>query len=157
MNYDKDQIEDGILTTLASLHQDQGGPAKKIASYGGELDEDNLTQFIVSFPAILLAFAKSDYRPDAWPYMVEELTYSIIIGDRSMRADRSTARKGSSERTGTYELLKQVRGKLHASNLGLTILKCEIMRELALANTKTLSLYAAEYKVTQKVRLPIPA
>lgn len=153
MNYSKTEIEDAIIKTLMPLHMDNGGVVKKIAGYQGELDDENLQQFIITFPVILVVYARSTYREDAWPYMVEGMRYAVIIGDRSMR-ENADARKGSSERTGTYSLMKQARSKLHGSKLGLTpeIVKSSISAEVALANTRTLSLYSQEYEITDDFR-----
>lgn len=151
MNYSKTEIEDAIIKTLMPLHMDNGGVFRKIAGYQGELDEENLTQFIITFPVILIAFGRSTYREFAWPFLKEEMTFAFVIGDRSMR-ENADARKGSSERTGTYSLMKSVRQKLHASKLGLNINKCAISGEVALANTRTLSLYSQEYKIEQDIR-----
>lgn len=151
MNYTKTQIEDAIIATLQPLHMDNGGVLRKIAGYQGELDSENLTQFIASFPAVLVVYVRSPYDEDAWPFMVERMRYVLIIGDRSMR-DNADARKGSSERIGTYSLLYQVRSKLHGKKLGLEITKCSIKDEVEIANTRTLSLYSQEYEITQDFR-----
>ena len=151
MSYSKGEIEDAIISSLAPLHQGQGGDVKKIAGYQGELDEDNLTQFIVQFPAILVAFGGSIYKEDAFPYMVEEMTYSLLINDRNMRGNEA-ARKGSPLTAGTYSLMQQVRDNLHGKRLGLSIDPLVLLRETALVNTKTVSIYSAEYMVKQKIR-----
>lgn len=151
MSYSKGAIEDAIISALSPLHQGQGGDVKKIAGYQGELDEDNLTQFIVQFPAILVAFGGSIYKEDAFPYMVEEMTYSLLINDRNMRGNEA-ARRGSPLTPGTYSLMQQVREKLHGKTLGLQVYPLVVLRETAIVNTKTVSIYSAEYMVKQKIR-----
>lgn len=151
MNYSKTQIEEAIITTLGPLHMDNGGPVRKIASYQGEFDEETLTQFITTFPAVLVAFARSEFIDDPYPYLNEAATFSVIIGDRSMRENKD-ARAGSAQTIGTYALLRLVKQHLHAKSLGLKINKCVLAREVALANTRTLSLYSAEYRITQNIR-----
>ncbi len=150
MNYSKTEIEDAIIAALMPLHQSQGGDVKKIAGYQGELDEDNLTQFIIQFPAILVAYSGSNYTVDAFPYMVEEMTYSILINSRNMRGNEA-ARKGALS-TGTYSLMQQVRDKLHGDRLGLDIRPAQILREAALVNTKSVSIYSAEFRIVQEYR-----
>lgn len=150
MNYSKTEIEDAIIATLSPLHQDQGGDVKKIAGYQGELDEDNLTQFIIQFPAILVAYVGSTYKEDSFPYMIEEITYSILINGRNMRGNEA-ARKGILS-AGTYSIMQQVRDKLQGERLGLDIRPAQILRETALINTRSVSIYSAEYRITQNYR-----
>ncbi len=154
MNYSKTEIEDALIAVLAPLHSDQGGDVRKIAGYQGELDSENLTQFVIQFPAILVAFAGSAYKMDAYPYMIEELTYTILIADRNMRGNEA-ARKGAPRTVGTYTLMRQVRQLLHGKRLDLSMATSDpltIVREVALVNTKTVSIYSAEYLVRQKIR-----
>lgn len=151
MNHSLAEIEDAIIATLGPLHQDHGGPVRKIDSYSGEFDVDTLEQFIVTFPVILVAYAGSGFKDTIFPYLGEEAVYTLIIGDRSMRQNRD-ARVGSAQAVGTYSLLRQVKQRLHGSTLGLGINKCIISRVAALANTRTLSLYSAEFRITQDIR-----
>ncbi len=149
MAYTKTEIEDAIIRTLNPLHQRAGGRVKKIEGYQGELDVESIEQLVVVFPMILVVYLGSAYVEDAYPLMRETLTYGLVLGDRNLRGN-TAARKDSPE--GAYGLLTSVRDLLHGQRLGLSIDKTAITREQALAQTKSLALYSAEYEVVQRIR-----
>jgi len=149
MTYTLTEIEDAILAALAPLGTGQGGSVKKIDSYGGELDEEKIAQFAVTVPAILVAYAGSVLVPDAYPYLVETGTWAILIADRNLRGNRQARADGPE---GTYGLLVSVRLKLHGVRLLSNLRPATLKRQIALANTPSLSIYSAEYEIIQHVR-----
>lgn len=149
MAHTKTEIENAIIAALAPLHINQGGRVKKIEGYQGELDAESIEQLVVVFPMILPVYLGSGYVQDAYPFMVETLTYGLVIGDRNLRGNAAAR---TADPQGVYGLLVSTRQLLHGKRLGLSIDTTVLTREVALAQTKTLALYSQEYQIVQRIR-----
>ena len=136
MAYKIKEIEDAIIAQI----KNKITYLKTARSYQGDFEKD-LNQIVILFPAMLVMFTKREVSPQLYS---EDLTFSVIVADKSMRPDE--ARTGE---TGTYQMLEDLQENLLMETLDLNIEPIDFVREIALVNTKVISAYIADYKITQ--------
>ncbi|MFA5825841.1 MAG: phage protein Gp37 [Gallionellaceae bacterium] len=150
-------IEDAIITRIvaaAAATPGLGYKLNKIASYGGELDEE-LTRVVPSFPAIWVTFGgiksstKMNTSGTKWK---TSATFVTLAGSRNMRGERSTRHgtkvAGVLKEVGTYQMLKDVCTMVLGSDLGLAITKLEPGSVRTLRHQKGISVLAREWHTT---------
>lgn len=156
-------IEDTIIARIvaaAAATPGLGYKLNKIASYGGELDED-LARVVPSFPAIWVTFGgiksctKMNTAGTKWK---TSATFVTLAGARNMRGERAT-RHGTSvagvlKEVGTYQMLLDVRTMLMGSDLGLAITKLEPGSVRTLRHQKGISVLAREWHTTFTESVP---
>lgn len=156
-------IEDAIIARIVAASiatPGLGYKLNKIASYGGELDED-LARVVPSFPAIWVTFGgiksctKKNTAGTKWR---TSATFVTLAGSRNMRGERST-RHGTSvagvlKEVGTYQMLLDVRTMLLGSDLGLAITKLEPGSVRTLRHQKGISVLAREWHTTFTESVP---
>lgn len=165
------EIEDGIINrieTAASATPGLGYKLKKVASYGGEMD-DELAKVVLSFPAVWVTFAgcgKSKPMNTQKTKWITPATFVTMVGARNVRGERATRRgvKVGSQLidVGAYQMLEDVSLLLSGSDLGLEILALSPGAIRTLYNTslnnKAVAVFAREWHtgfVESKPREPI--
>jgi len=143
MNYTIAQIEDAILAALAPLAVGQGGIARTIASYEGQLDEaaSGKGQSLAILPAILVAFASADYRPAGAPLVERSLRFVLLAGSANLKGE-------SVRRREAYDLLDAARALLNFNPLGLDISPLAVERETMIVSAKTLTVLSADLRLS---------
>lgn len=118
--------------------------AKTIAPYQGQLDQE-LTQITDALPGVYVMYERSDARPLTALEYERDFTFTILVCTASL-ASRNTARIGAQNSVGTYDLLDEVEYTLAGSRLGIDNLhEMQLLEEIALVNTISMSIYAATY------------
>lgn len=93
---------------------------KTVDSYAGQLDA-GLTEVIRSYPAVWVTFAGSakPVRSGSNTWKVPA-TFVVMVAARNVRSEKS-ARSGSANEIGAYQILKEVRTLILNQDLGLAI------------------------------------
>lgn len=140
-------IEQGLLDKVAAAHGDAqsmlGYKFKTLDSYGGEL-EASPEEIAKNSPFMLAMFSGfteiEEIGPDEYKYTAG---FALIIGNRDRRNSEAT-RRGVGSKPGSYQLITDVLKLVCGDNLGLAIEPVQPGRVRPLANSKSLSIYAAE-------------
>lgn len=145
------EIENAIIKRIetASKNGDLGYRYKKVASYGGELsDQDQLLKSVVDFPFCLVLFTGMQRKRVVGGRSDVTASFTVIVGARSLR-NESDGRKGSSSQPGTYQLGEDVIALLVNQNLGQKINAFQFVRMDPLLNDKAknglASIYGLEF------------
>lgn len=144
-------IESAIVARIqfASDAGTLGYRFRKVASYGGEFDEEGLKQLVKDYPAAWTVFG-GEPRPE---HLGQETYrhrpgFAVIVAARSLRNEEAT-RRGAAGDVGTYQLVKDVRALLIGQTLALDIhpLSPGAVRSLfnGSLRDRKLSLYGVEF------------
>ena len=138
----KQTIEDALIDAIK-----QAMPyLRYVDTYQGELDEKSISQFVISFPAVLIYMERADYTDRGYPKKWLDIQYTILVCDKNLRGNKA-ARQGDSSNPGAYKMLDDVFEAIFCKTLGLNdIQEFDIESEEALINSSRVSVYAATYK-----------
>lgn len=140
-------IEQGLIDKVDAAHGDAqsllGYRFKTLGSYGGELEAPP-EEIAKRSPFLLAMFAgitnSEDIGPDEYKHTAG---FTLIIGNRDRRNNEVT-RRGAGAKPGSYQLVTDVLKLVCGDDLGLDIERIQPGRVRPLANSKSLSIYAAE-------------
>jgi len=139
--YTKSELEDAVLKALYPLSVNGGGSVRTMLPYRGEASARGLLSEALQMPAVFVAYASSAYRQGPYLYAEETAGFNVIVVCRASGAP------------GAFELLKDVRGMLCGSTLGLEVAPVRLTRESALFSDKETDALSGLYSITQRVRL----
>lgn len=118
------EIENAMIARIqaASDTDTLGYRLRKVTSYGGEFDED-INKAVKQFPAVWFAWVRNDEpeQVDTAAYQYKPV-FSAMCATRSRRNEAATRKSATASETGSYQILKDVRGLLVGQTLGLEIL-----------------------------------
>lgn len=143
-----DTIEDGIKAALTAT----GSLFKRVDTVGSQLSdaelEEELAKLVSQAPAAIVVYEGGDTNSGYAGSLEEAAMYAVICVAAS--TSREAALRGSGGGHGVYELLDQVRTRLHNKRgiTGITMpLQWQGNRRLSLPNTRmTVAAYAARFK-----------
>jgi phage gp37-like protein len=164
------EIEDAIIARISAAADSTPGLGYrlKVASYGGELDDD-LANVVRSFPAAWVTYAggakpvKMNTSGTKWK---TPATFAVMVGARNVRGERATRQgvkvAGVIKEVGVYQMLKDVSLLLNGQDFGLGIKRLMPGATRTLYNTKlngqALAVFAREFHtefVETEPRTPI--
>lgn len=130
-----------------------GKAARRVESYGGELDDD-MARTINIFPAVWVTFGgimSTTPHSTARKKYLTTGKYVVMVGEVNVRNEASTRRGGAAlDEVGTYPLLYAVRRLLSGQDLGMEIDHLRPTRVRTLFNTRiqaqAFSVFAAEFE-----------
>ncbi|MFH2011682.1 MAG: phage protein Gp37 [Pseudomonadota bacterium] len=142
MAYTIADIEDAIVDAL----KDSGlaDIANTIDSYHGEVEDlvGEVKRLIIPLPAIFVLYGGSQFDETANRSFDDEQTFTIISIAKDLRG------RGTSLRTGIYEMIEIQKTTLIDNNLDLDIEPLHPIRIDPLAITKGLSIYGFDLKTS---------
>jgi len=141
------------LAIVDRLTRGLGKMVAEVKTYGGEFDDEELTEVVRRFPAAWVTFGgvkRTDPSSTSREKWKAEATFVVMVGARSVRSEPASRQGGASYfEVGTNLLISCVRRLLSQQDMGLPI------RELApgairpLFNTRVrrdaMSVYALEF------------
>ena len=144
------QVEDAILAAInaAPIGPVGGaGYARIVDSYQGELEDEDLSRVLKLFPALLVVYDSSRYTKSAKGVYDETMRFLVVVASRNLRGEKAQ-RRGDVEMTGTYQMLRDVRGLIANKSLGLDVGPPEPVAERFVINTRDASIYEATYEIS---------
>ncbi len=144
------QVEDAILAALNLSPIGPvggGGYARIVDSYQGELEDEDLSRVLRLFPAVLVVYDSSRYSKSAKGVYDETMRFLVVVASRNLRGEKAQ-RRGDVEMTGTYQMLRDVRGLIANKSLGLDVGPPEPVAERFVINTRDASIYEATYEIS---------
>ena len=144
------QVEDAILAVINAAPIGPvggGGYARIVDSYQGELEDEDLSRVLKLFPAGLVVYDSSRYTKSAKGVYDETMRFLVVVASRNLRGEKAQ-RRGDVEMTGTYQMLRDVRGLIANKSLGLDVGPPEPVAERFVINTRDASIYEATYGIS---------
>lgn len=119
---------------------------KFAGNYNGQLDETQISQFALNFPAVLIYTEGMEYSHRSWPLLWQDLTINVLVCDKNLRGNEA-ARHGDLTSPGIYKMLEDVFTALFNQTLDMNIQPFDIVSEEALLNSNRMAVYMAKYKI----------
>jgi len=144
------QVEDKAIDLFkqASDGGRLGYRLAEVASYGGEFDDETFFQTFRRFPAVWVTVGGDTPKQLGPRKQTCTLKLAVMVGARSPRGER-TARRGSMESVGAYQMQQDVRDMLAGQDLGLPIARLIPGAARTLYNTRIggngLAVFAQEF------------
>jgi phage gp37-like protein len=148
--YTTEEIEDAAISALDPLKSTLG--VRTLKSYQGELEEEDVKRLIALFPAIYVVYGGSRFVTSG-RRVVETMTWHFFVCDKNLRSEEE-ARKGSVRNPGTYAMLIAIRGKLGGQQLSMEIQPFKPIRQQTVWFDGGISIYSADYEMSQSLLLP---
>lgn len=151
-------IEQAIINQLqqASSNDLLGYKIEKIASYGGEIDDDVSILIKNSSPAVWVTFVGENDpqtklgRPDC------ALVFSIIVYVRNLQHEHSS-RLGNKQKVGAYQIITDIKKLLIKQDFGLAIQPLDFVSTKPIYNGKLRDNYTSIFGLTFKTRYMLEA
>jgi len=144
-----DQIE---LAIIERLKQGLGKIVREVVSYSGEMDDD-LGNIVRALPAAWVTFGginRSKAVETSKKKYLSTGTFVVMVGQQSVRNDKSGRITGRTNEVGTNTLVWAVRRLLSQQDLGMPISALRPGRVRTLFNTqlqsRAVSVYACEFE-----------
>jgi len=143
--YSIEEIEDAIIATLkgdATLH-----------NYVKTFDRlpweraDEAEKLVKLYPALLVAYTGGSDESKVTNTVDHTGKFSVWCSARNLRSPSAAATGPVAGEKGVYDLLHDVLGCLHFSNLGLDIFWCRSLRVRPLAASPRITIFAREFEV----------
>lgn len=141
------------LAIVDRLTRGLGRMVKEVKTYGGEFDDDELTEVVRRFPAAWVTFGgvrRTDPESLSRSKWKAEALFVVMVGARSVRSESASRHGGANHaEVGTNLLISCVRRLLNQQDMGLPIRALAPGAIRTLFNTRTrsdaLSVYALEF------------
>ncbi len=146
-------IENAIIKRIIDASGNAPGKLgygfKKVETYGGEF-ADGFDRIVKLLPAVLIIYDGSKVNRDNDPYYDLTATFRIIIGGQSLRNEKD-ARQGSTNKVGTYQMVRDIQRLLSGQTFGLPIKPMRPLGDRSLYQDKSdrglVSLYGLDFSV----------
>lgn len=135
------EIEDLLIASINA-----GLILRACKTYSGELEGD-ITQLVLRTPAVLMAYARSDYNAEVSGYSQDVLVHQwdLLVVCRNLRGDDAARRESG----GIYDILSGLKNTLLGVTLADDLMPIEFRGEEAHFITKEVAVYAASYIIPQ--------
>jgi len=140
-NYTFKDYVDGVVSLLANLKVENGGLAKTLKAYGGEITINVNGLFYYAsrpLPMVLVEVDGAEYAPGGHPYHTQTTRLNIYVVTDSERSDEQAFERSS-------ELLDDIRTLLLGQSLLATEMRLLLESEQKMDATPDFCFYLATY------------
>jgi phage gp37-like protein len=140
MNLTVKDVQDAIVVALAPMLAQNGGKARSVSSYGGQFEKAALGQGQIRLvmPAVMVAYAGSEYDPSSAPTHDRTMRFRLYHGSASPSSELV-------RRQEALDLMDASRSLLNGADLGLAVTPLAVERESPVPAGDGFCVYAADY------------